>query len=55
MTRAKERLVLLSAKKRALLGRSLTNSACPFLRTAAGLVTKELAARRKTIQQLSLW
>jgi superfamily I DNA/RNA helicase len=57
MTRAKERLVLLSARNRVLLGRSLVNGACPFLRAVSPdcLVAKELSARRKAIQQLSLF
>jgi DNA helicase-2/ATP-dependent DNA helicase PcrA len=57
MTRARERLVLTSAKKRVLAGRTLANAPCPFLRELPpSLVSKtEISSRRNERRQLSLF
>jgi DNA helicase-2/ATP-dependent DNA helicase PcrA len=56
MTRAKQRLVLVAARKRNLLGRAVENRACPFLDDLpSGLLLDQLAApRRRKPRQLSL-
>ena len=56
MTRAKQRLVLVAARRRNLLGRTVENRACPFLDgLPPGLLCDEhAAARRRRPRQLSL-
>jgi DNA helicase-2/ATP-dependent DNA helicase PcrA len=56
MTRAKRRLVLLAARRRSLLGRTLENRACPFLdHLSAGLLCEQQAGpRARKPRQLSL-
>jgi len=56
MTRAQQRLVLVAAAKRTLLGRSIENRPSPFLdRLPPGLlVEKRAAARPHRPRQLSL-
>jgi DNA helicase II / ATP-dependent DNA helicase PcrA len=56
MTRAKQRLVLLAARKRNLLGRSLESRACPFLEDLPPglLVDRHTGARTRRPRQLSL-
>lgn len=56
MTRAKQRLVLVAARKRALLGRAVENRACPFLDDLPPglLLDQHATARRRKPRQLSL-
>ena len=56
MTRAKQRLVLVAARRRNLLGRAVENRACPFLdELPPGLLLDEqVAERRRRPRQLSL-
>lgn len=56
MTRAKKRLVLLAARKRSLLGRSVENRPCPFIeKIPTGLfVDQHVAAKPRRPRQLSL-
>ena len=56
MTRAKQRLVLVAARRRNLLGRAVENRACPFLDDLPPglLLDQQVAARRRRPRQLSL-
>jgi superfamily I DNA/RNA helicase len=56
MTRAKQRLVLVAACQRKLLGRAVENRACPFLDDlpAEVLSDEHVAAHRRRPRQLSL-
>ncbi len=56
MTRAKQRLVLVSARRRSLLGRTVDGRACPFLDDLPPglLLDQHAAARRRRPRQLSL-
>jgi superfamily I DNA/RNA helicase len=56
MTRAKQRLVLVAARRRNLLGRAVENRACPFFDDLPPglLLDEQVAARRRRPRQLSL-
>jgi DNA helicase-2/ATP-dependent DNA helicase PcrA len=55
MTRARERLVLTSARRRRLFGRLVENGRCPFLEGIASIVDKSPAQRRRRVRQLGLF
>ena len=56
MTRARQRLVLVAARQRNLLGRAVENRACPFLDDLPPglLLDEQVATRRRRPRQLSL-
>ncbi len=57
MTRAKRRLVLMSAARRSLFGRTLEHGPCPFLAAVPSqwLVRSRAPARRRRPRQMSLF
>lgn len=57
MTRAKKRLVLLSARRRTLFGRTMENGQCPFLEGLPkdALVESEAPAFKRRVKQMALF